>query len=135
MPKSEIDGEQGEGTTPSLGDELRRIRVAKGLTLREVERRTGVSNAYLSQLETGKIERPAPSFLHRLAGVYDVPYELLMERAGYIKRQEKPEVQKRSLSGAALASIEDLTPDEEAALMEYLAFLRSRSRRSGPRSG
>jgi len=108
-----------------LGIEIRRIRQVLSLSLRDVEEKSGISNAYLSQLETGAILNPSPHILHKLAGVLRVPYELLMERAGYIgKRQGKG----KSLAGAALSSFKDLTRDEEAALMEYLAFLRSRSK-------
>jgi transcriptional regulator with XRE-family HTH domain len=33
-------------------------RELKGLTLRELEKQTGVSNAVLSQIETGKVQEP-----------------------------------------------------------------------------
>jgi transcriptional regulator with XRE-family HTH domain len=38
----------------------------------------------LSQLENGKIRKPSPNVLHGLANVYAVPYETLMEKAGYL---------------------------------------------------
>ena len=67
-----------------LGAVLADLRRAKGLSLREVEEATGkaVSNAYLSQLENGKIRKPSPNVLHSLAAIYAVPYEALMEKAG-----------------------------------------------------
>jgi DNA-binding Xre family transcriptional regulator len=40
-------------------DEMRALREKKGITLRQVEQETGISNAYLSQLETGKITNPS----------------------------------------------------------------------------
>jgi DNA-binding XRE family transcriptional regulator len=40
-------------------DELRTTRKAYGVTLREMETEIGISNAYLSQLETGKITNPS----------------------------------------------------------------------------
>ena len=114
----------------SLGEELRRIRDLLGLSLREVEKITGVSNAYLSQLETGKIEKPAPSYLYKLSEAYNVPYELLMEKAGYIVRKsEIDHKEHRSLAGAALATIDDITPEEAEALADYLAYLRSKKQR------
>src|SRR6516164_11475920 len=74
------------GRPNELGPLLADLRTAKGLSLREVEEATGkaVSNAYLSQLENGKIRKPSPNVLHRLAEVYVVPYEALMEKAGYL---------------------------------------------------
>src|SRR6058998_125067 len=68
---------------PALGSELRRLRKEKTLSLRTVETRTGVSNAYLSQLETGNAENPSPHVLKKLAELYDAPYERLMRLAGY----------------------------------------------------
>jgi transcriptional regulator with XRE-family HTH domain len=117
--------EQSQQPT-SLGQELRRIRELHRLSLRAVESRTGISNAYLSQLETGKVEKPSPNYLYKLAEVYQIPYELLMEKAGYILRpsEEKP----RTLAGAALATLEDLTPEEAEELMNYLTYLRSRKK-------
>lgn len=118
--------EQSQQPT-SLGQELRRIRELHRLSLRAVESRTGISNAYLSQLETGKVEKPSPNYLYKLAEVYQIPYELLMEKAGYILHppsEEKP----RTLAGAALATLEDLTPEEAEELMSYLTYLRSRKK-------
>ena len=67
-----------------LGSELRRIRKARGATLREVEGVTSISNAYLSQLEDGRVSKPSPNFLYKLAVFYEVPYEDLMKAAGYV---------------------------------------------------
>jgi transcriptional regulator with XRE-family HTH domain len=60
------------------------LRTARRLSLRQVEVGSdrAVSNAYLSQLENGKIRRPSPNVLHRLAEIYAVPYRALMEKAG-----------------------------------------------------
>lgn len=122
----------GEDSRPggaSLGSELRRIRRSRGFTLRKVEEETGISNAYLSQLETGKIAKPSPNYLYKLAEFYDVPYELLLEQAGYVSREpEQGKDKRRRLSAAALSTISDLTPEEEKELMEYVAYLRSRRR-------
>jgi transcriptional regulator with XRE-family HTH domain len=102
------------------------LRTAKGLSLREVEEATekAVSNAYLSQLENGKIQKPSPNVLHSLADVYAVPYEALMERAGYLLPSENGGGRRTRLTAFA---IDDLTAEEEEELLKYLAFLRSRS--------
>src|SRR2546425_6893236 len=62
-----------------LGEFLKNVRKAQQHTLRDVEEATGVSNAYLSQLEQGKMTKPSPQILHKLASFYGVPYEKLME--------------------------------------------------------
>ncbi len=109
-----------------LGVLLADLRTAKGFSLREVEEATdkAVSNAYLSQLEKGKIQKPSPKVLHSLAEVYAVPYEALMEKAGYLlPTGGKGGGPRRRLAAFA---IDDLTAEEEEELLKYLAFLRSR---------
>jgi transcriptional regulator with XRE-family HTH domain len=118
---SEFVGEPNE-----LGAVLADLRRAKGLSLRQVEEAAdkAVSNAYLSQLEKGKIQKPSPNVLHSLAAVYAVPYETLMEKAGYLLPSEGNEGGRRRRLAAF--AIDDLTPEEEEELLKYLAFLRSR---------
>jgi transcriptional regulator with XRE-family HTH domain len=117
------------GRPSELGALLTDIRTAKGLSLREVEEATGkaVSNAYLSQLENGRIRKPSPNVLHSLAEVYAVPYETLMEKAGYLLPPQGGGGGRRRRRLAAFA-IDDLTAEEEEELLKYLAFLRSRTR-------
>lgn len=113
------------GSPAELGGLLADLRAARGLSLREVEEATGkaVSNAYLSQLEHAKIKRPSPNVLHSLADVYAVPYEALMEKAGYLLPSGEGDARRARLAAFA---IDDLTAEEEEELLKYLAFLRSR---------
>lgn len=71
----------------------------------------------------------SPNVLHALAQVYGVPYELLMEKAGYIAPAASGVL--LSAAGArhgraATFADDNLTREEEESLLEYLAFLRSR---------
>jgi hypothetical protein len=61
--------------------------------------------------------------LHSLADVYAVPYEALMEKAGYPLPSEGKGGRRRRLAAFA---IDNLTAEEEEELLKYLAFLRSR---------
>jgi transcriptional regulator with XRE-family HTH domain len=119
-----MKNESADNQTRSLGEGLKVARELRKLSLRDVEDATGISNAYLSQLENNKVKKPSPHFLHKLASLYEVGYELLMESAGYIKR--KAHDGPKTLQGAALFAQEKLTSDEEIQLSEYLAFLRSK---------
>jgi HTH-type transcriptional regulator, competence development regulator len=114
-----------------LGIYLKSLRDIKGFSLRHVEEKSGVSNAFLSQLESGKVKRPSPMMLYKLAGVYGVPYEALMELAGYpVPEGSVPATR----SGPAVFHrLGDITEEEEQALLDYLSFLRSRSRRGEPK--
>lgn len=99
---------------------LKELRITKNLSLRDVEKATdnAISNAYLSQLESGKIIQPSPHILDHLAKAYRVPYEDLMAVAGYIRPS------KTKKSGVAFFSENDLTADEKEHLLAYLQFIR-----------
>jgi transcriptional regulator with XRE-family HTH domain len=122
--------EAGDRPSASLGQYLKTVRQAQGLTLRAAEESSGVSNAYLSQLENEKIAKPSPNILYKLAELYGTSYEDLMGKAGYIVRRNEVDSPKLGLSGAALAAMEDLTPEEEHELMNYISYLRSRRSKS-----
>jgi transcriptional regulator with XRE-family HTH domain len=114
------------GQRTQLGDLLADLRVARGFTLRQVEEATGnaVSNPYLSQLEKGRVQKPSPNVLHSLAAVYGLPYESLMEKAGYLLPSGADQARHRRRLGAL--AFDDLSAAEEEELLKYLAFLRSR---------
>ena len=99
---------------------LKELRFTQNLTLRDVEKATNndVSNAYLSQLESGKVTKPSPYILECLSKVYKVPYEDMMAMAGYIHSS------KTKKSAVAFFNQHDLTVDEKNMLLEYLKFVR-----------
>jgi len=106
----------------TLGNLLAGLRKAAQLSLRDVEEITEkqVSNAYLSQLENDKISKPSPGVLGALAKAYNASYEMLMQRAGYLK------------AGAprpATFAIGHLTGEEEQALIAYLEFYRKQKKK------
>ena len=107
------------------GSYFKALREAKSLTLREVEKQTGISNAYLSQLETGKVKQPSPLNLHKLAQLYEVPYETLMERVGYpVPQNVQTHMTRESI--AAHGRLGALSDEEELELLDYLKFIRNR---------
>ncbi len=68
-----------------LGKYLKRLRIAKSVSLRDVEREIGIPNSYLSQLENGnKFSLPCSNYLNRLADYFDVTVETLLIKAGYL---------------------------------------------------
>ena len=112
-----------------LGQYLKTMRMGQSLSLRDVEEATGkeVSNAYLSQLETGKVRKPSPHVLYALSTALAIPYEALMERTGYIApKSDDGQVPKRVKSSRF--SIDNLTAEEEVALREHLSYLRWRKK-------
>jgi len=110
----------------SLGRILAEARTKKGLSQRAVEAATGISNAYLSQLEGGKVKQPSPTMLHKLAELYGVDYGAILEWAGY----PVPVNETKQPASRLAARLGPTTEDEEEAIAEYLEFLRARKRKA-----
>jgi transcriptional regulator with XRE-family HTH domain len=72
----------------SFGEYLRTLREEQRLSLREVERLSGVSSSYLGLIERGKRPVPGAEILKKLAPVYDVPVRDLLNAAGYLKEEK-----------------------------------------------
>ncbi|RUV29299.1 helix-turn-helix transcriptional regulator [Mesorhizobium sp. M5C.F.Ca.IN.020.32.2.1] len=116
----------------TLGRYLASIREDRDLSQRDVEKATNkvVSNAYLSQIENGLIKKPNPNILHALAELYAISYEDLMERAGYIVPTRSRSGEQRHGRVATFAG-HNLTDEEEAELVQFLGYLRSRKKPGG----
>lgn len=127
-----------------LASELKQLREIRGYSLRQVEKATGVSNAYLSQLERGDAAKPSPDKLSRLAKFYDVAYEQLMELAGYLGSSvagtagqgSRPILMSATRSKTAKASMlkdalmsADLNDDEMRMVADYVAFIKARRKK------
>src|SRR5438874_2077065 len=109
----------------TLGQYLASLRADRKLTLRQVEdaSKKEVSNAYLSQLENDRIQKPSPNILYTLSDIYGVEYENLMEMAGYITSGKKPEERHGRVP---TVSKMNLTEAEDAELLRFLNYIRSK---------
>jgi HTH-type transcriptional regulator, competence development regulator len=105
---------------------LAEARRAKGVSLRQVERATGVSNAYLSQMETGQVAEPSPRKLQTLAEYYGVPYDTLMNSCGYSVASSEGKSPDPGRMEAGTFMGEELTAAEAASLAKFLGELRGR---------
>ncbi|MEK7354792.1 MAG: helix-turn-helix transcriptional regulator [Chloroflexota bacterium] len=73
----------------NFGHFLKSLRDRRHLSLRDVEKESGVSNAYIAQMEKGDRPAPSPDILKKLARAYNVTVRELLLRAGYL---DEPEV-------------------------------------------
>jgi transcriptional regulator with XRE-family HTH domain len=88
-----------EAGVTALGKYLRNARMKLGLSLREAEDKSHVSNAYISMIEGGSRTDPHPNILRKLARAYGLSIQAVMEKAGYLslevqERSEEDEVEK-----------------------------------------
>ena len=108
-----------------IGLKLKELRMLRQLSLRDVEKATekSVSNAYLSQIESGKIKQPSPHILNHLAEVYHVDYKELLASAGYIRATLG---EKKKAQGIAFFNQQDISEEEKRELLQYLQFIRTK---------
>jgi transcriptional regulator with XRE-family HTH domain len=107
----------------ALGALLRARRVAAGLSLRELSRRTSISNAYLSQLERGRHD-PSLRVLRAVASALDLPLGTLLVRAGVLDPDAaaaEPDVEAAIRADPALSE-----PQRVALLSVYRSFMAAR---------
>jgi transcriptional regulator with XRE-family HTH domain len=110
---------------PTLGSVLREARRGRGMSLRDVERRTGIGNAHLSQLETGTIARPEPALIWDLAVLYDLDFSELLELAGHGRG---PDAAGERMT-VALRALGELTAPEQSEVLQFMAELKRRRAR------
>ena len=109
----------------TLASALRDARLSSGMSLREVERRTGIGNAHLSQLETGTIVRPEPALVWELAVLYDLDFAELLELAGRAGRGDAG----GERMTVALRALGEMNAQELSEVLQFMAELKQR--RSG----
>jgi len=106
--------------TTRLGRILAQARQVKGAKLREVETETKISNAYISQLESGHIKEPSPLKLRKLAEYFGLKYDDLLEAAGYVTRRDADTAEEAGVHFMG----EALTEDETMAMAAFLRAYR-----------
>ncbi len=104
-----------------IGKIFKAARLAKGFTLRQVEDKTAISNAYLSQLENEKITAPSAKTLNTLCNLYDISVDELFNG-----RKQQPESQWSELN----IYIHMLNDHEKEDVLKYIQFVISKRNES-----
>ncbi len=119
----------GRQDRPQVGGVLRRARLHHDLSLREVERRIGRSNAYLSQVERGLIKQPDPIVLLELAELYGLNFRTLAAWANWTSTDpDAPGAhQPRDSTAVLVRQVMELDADERATVLRFVdSILRKR---------
>lgn len=88
-----------------FGEYLKSLRKEKSLSQRELAEKSGISNAEISRIETGNRKKPSPDVLRALAPILNVPYEELMDKAGYINDRSAFMTERRDAEEAFFITI------------------------------
>lgn len=109
----------------TLGKTLKIAREKASLTLREIDQLTGISNAYLSQLENDKIKKPSASVLYKLSSVYKMELDDLLSAAGIIQNRVKKDDDLSLLEKEIAFYKDQLSDDEQNQIISFMKFLKS----------
>lgn len=118
-----------------VGRQLEQARLSLGWSLRHAERESGVSNGYISQIEHGDAE-PSPDVLRKLADAYKIPFEVLMEAAGYISRRTESRDESRNVPAFVFSAAEKFDDDDwDVAQAVFRALMMRKDKPGGDKSG
>lgn len=110
----------------ALGEVIRTQRKLAKLSLRELARLSDLSNAYLSQLERGMHE-PSIRVVKSLAAAFDLPAEVLLERAGLLDKVASDGPEPDPIETAIRTDRQLSDSQKEALLAVYRSFADSPS--------
>ena len=129
---------QGPDDFSTIGQYLSGLRESKGLTMsavvdeikrliktNELENQSAISRGYLSSLESDKYNHPSPFKFKGLAVVYNIPYELLLNKAGYLDKTSKKVKEDASFT-LMLKEVQDMTVRERQTVLDYIEYVKSR---------
>lgn len=68
----------------SVGEYIRKIRIERGYSLRDLASKAGTSPAEISRIESGKRMKPSPTILQSLSKALLIDQNYLLQLAGYI---------------------------------------------------
>jgi transcriptional regulator with XRE-family HTH domain len=103
-----------------FGEMIRELRTAKGLTLRALGEQVGVSHAYISKVENGKLDFgdfPGEALICRLAAALDADEEELLLLAEKIPEAIRRRFFERPDAFRQIARLDDRRLDRVLALI------------------
>lgn len=75
-----------------IGETLKGIRKGKGLTQKQVEEKIGITQTYLSQIESGEKE-PSGVMLRKLCKYYGTPHQIVVWQS--LEEKDVPKLKRK----------------------------------------
>ncbi len=108
----------------SFGRYLKLLRIDRGMTLRQVEKITKISNSYLSQMESGKRNVPTLKILKRLADAYGMYVTNLIDAADKEFKTVIFDLENTIVNDSYISrEYNKLSNDRKKTLKDFLQFL------------
>jgi len=71
-----------------LGGYLKKLRNEMGLSIHDVAKTSRLTAGYISRLENGQFKTITAESLVKFSGAYNIPIDLMLERAGLTEKQD-----------------------------------------------
>ncbi|BEP13920.1 hypothetical protein acdb102_22310 [Acidothermaceae bacterium B102] len=115
---------------PAIGEVLKRLRLERGWSLRELERQSDGSlrSGHMSQIEAGKVGEPSLSVLREFAKTVGVEFQTLMGLLYPDDRQDSADEEQQAM---VLAYFSHLTPAQTTAALNYLKWMTTAAGAAG----
>ena len=108
------DKQSAGGFEMQFGERVRQLRTQRRLTQRDLAKRIGVSDTYISKVENENLhfgDYPSEKFIHKLADALDAEEEELLLLADKVPAEIRKRVRQRPDAFRTLASLDDKTLD------------------------
>lgn len=112
------------------GKSLTEYRARAGYTLQEAAKALGTSVSYLSELENGVKKNPSDEVLIKIAELYKVPENLLLEKFGrmdvaFLEELEKNDSLKHLLTEIRYSSIIETEEEKREVIDKVLDYFKN----------
>lgn len=121
---------------PTIAMELKKLREARGMSVRKLSKESGVSAGYISQIENGSRQTPSPDLIKKLAKGLRVGEYFLLRKAGFLEAEEDEVEEKKEEVDKEELNFEISSPLADFILMEMntnkkKTFLKRRYEETG----
>ena len=110
----------------SLGEYIKEKRKLKDWSQRDLAAASGISNAEISRIESGKRKEPSSSILKDIANALGVPVEELLQEAGIISSDASASSSDTASFSDPYVMPRDLTTEELDEVFQYIDYIRSK---------
>jgi transcriptional regulator with XRE-family HTH domain len=109
-----------------LARNIKALREGKGMSLGDLERTSGVSKGYLSQMEAGKASNPSLESLRKIAAALEVQISDLLGETKEIATDRLPRGLREFIEQAAAGGLRLTAPD--IAVLQAMQYRQKRPR-------
>lgn len=108
----------------SLGEKIKELREEKGISIRELGRRTDVTGMHISNLEKGKVNA-SPGLVSKIAAILEANTDELLHLADLVDPKVVDVIQKNPIAVPNfLRSAKDLSPEQWQKMKKYLDAMK-----------